>query len=178
MNARQLLHNPEVDCVIKRRAKFALFHWPDLRKLCVPLIKGADAVHDRRCRRGLVAHQPQMISKTDCERLVVRLHHLPQKRLNVLLMLFDKLVLTPAHIDDQPDAQRKLIVMSKEPNLLRHAIFDNCEVVLRQPGNNPPLRIMDTQCSIDQVSLHLNRRNALCRKTDAGSTQKRCKDQP
>src|ERR1700756_4136801 len=100
-----------------------------------------------------------MISKTNRKRLVARLHHLPQKSLNILLMLFNKLVLAPALIDDQPDAQRKLVVMSKESNLLRHAIFDNREVVLGQPGNNPSIRIMDTKCCINQVSLNLNRRH-------------------
>src|ERR1700722_11942667 len=130
MHIRQLLRNAKVDSIVKRGSHIPLLLRTNLRKITVSLIEGTNAIHDRRSRRGQITDQPKMIPKTNRKRLIIRLQHLVQKRLNVLLMFLNELVLTPALIDDQPDAQRKLVVMREETNLLGHSILNNREVAL------------------------------------------------
>jgi hypothetical protein len=114
-----------------------------------------------------------MIPEADRKRLIVRLEHLPQERFDIFLMLFDELLLAPALIDNQPDTQRQFVVVRKKPDLLWHSIFDNRKVVLTQSRNNPPIPIMDAQRSINQVCLHLDRRNTLPENLGTTPTQKR-----
>jgi hypothetical protein len=43
-------------------------------------------------------------------------------------MFFSEFFLTAAGVDDETDAERELIVVGEEANLLRDAVFDDGEV--------------------------------------------------
>ena len=45
-------------------------------------------------------------------------------------VLLDEFCLASAFVDDEADAERELVVVGEEANLLRDAVFDYCEVIL------------------------------------------------
>src|SRR5882757_7396364 len=102
-----------------------------------------------------------MVAEANRGGLVSRSKHLLKKGFDRLLVLLHEFLLAATDIDDQADAERKLVVMRKEADLLWHTIFNDLEVVLGQPRHNAALRIVDAERGVDQMCLHLDHRDVL-----------------
>jgi hypothetical protein len=71
-----------------------------------------------------------MVAETEGEGLIAGLKDLLEEGFDVLLVLFNELLLASACVDDEADAERKLSIVGKESDLLRDTVFENGEVVL------------------------------------------------
>src|SRR5579862_9276374 len=127
----QFFGDAEVDGVVECGAEFTLFFRADLGKVHVALVEAANAVHDGGCGRSGIADEAEVIAEAEREGLIAGLEDLLEEGFDILLMLFDELLLASACVDNETDAERKLGIVGKEPDLLRYAIFDHGKVVLR-----------------------------------------------
>lgn len=103
-----------------------------------------------------------MVAEADGECLIGGFEDLVEEGFDILLVLFDELLLTAAGVDDEADAQRELIVVGEEADLLRYAVFDDREVTLGEAGYDPAFCIVDADGGVDEVGFYLNNGDALC----------------
>jgi hypothetical protein len=97
-----------------------------------------------------------MVAEADGEGLVAGFEDLVEEGFDILLVLLDELLLTAAGVDDEADAQRELIVVGEEADLLRHTVFDDREVVFGETGYDPAFCIVDADGGVDEVGFDLN----------------------
>jgi hypothetical protein len=83
--------------------------------------------------------------------------HILQKNFQVVLMFLQEMLLAPARIHNQSQRQRHIHATRKIRDLLRHGIFVNLEVFLRQVIHQPAIRIPNGKRHRHQVYIYPNR---------------------
>jgi hypothetical protein len=110
---------------------------------------------------SMMAGAEEVVAEADGECLVGGFEDLVEEGFDVLLVLFDELLLTAAGVDDEADAEGELVVMGKEAYLLRDAVFDDGEVILGEAGDGEALGVVDAESGVDEVGFYMNVGDAL-----------------
>src|SRR5271170_6133801 len=98
-------------------AEFAFFFGTDLGEVHVAFVEAADAIHDGGRGRAGVADEAEVVAEAEGEGLVVGFEDLVEKGFDVLLVFLHEFFLASAFVDDEADAERELLVVSKETDL-------------------------------------------------------------
>lgn len=173
--AGEFFRDREIDGVIERGSELPLFVWANFGEIPIALVESVNPFDDLGARGGEVADEAKMIAKADGKGLVLRLENLLKEDGDILFMLLEKLLLTPARVDDQANAERKSFCRSEEADSLRDTVFSDCEVRLREAWNDLPLGIVNADSAIDQVSFNLDRRDRL-RAHDGCESKEQCRN--
>src|SRR5580700_6735603 len=100
---------------------------------------------------GKIAHQAEMVSKADQKDSVLRAEHVLEENLQIILMLFRKMILASARIDHQTKCQRHIGAAGEERYFLRYCIFDYVYIVLREIVHQSAARIAGYERHADQI---------------------------
>jgi hypothetical protein len=143
------------DGVVERGAEVAIFFGANLGEIEIAFVIAVQRGEDGWLVGGPVADQAQMVAKADGEGFVRGREGLAEEFGDVALVFLDEFFLAAAGVDDQADAERKLLGAGKELDRLRNTVFEDGEVVLFEVENQAAVGVMHADGRVDQVGFGL-----------------------
>jgi hypothetical protein len=128
----QLFQNGEIESIIKGGAQIAGLLRADFGKMAAAFLETLQAIHNRLRVGGGLTYQAQVIAEADGKGLIRRAQHCFQKCSDVVIMLFQNLVLASTDIDDHAQAEGQFGLAREEPDGLRDAILHDFEILFIQ----------------------------------------------